>query len=462
MHTTRRFVLIIGLLCVFNAAMAQSPAPTCGQEASGDDVLAAGVSVIIGPRPSFAQSVQRPEVGHDEVGGFSNVAPQRAMMADVGQVILPAEVTRRDEPGQVELTFSAPATALAFDVRLPAGDACNSLRLSALNREGAVILLRDGLRLDPDRPEDPISIFIETLEDSIASVTIAASDADDAPVDFALETLSMSLAAGAMQAFYGNRAGFDAAAGSPPVIIDFDDIAPGTDVSNAMLSGVTLRKSSSSSAPLIVVRGVDTSTTSGYHFAPNPAANKLLPTSGENVLSPGGTQLVPGPNAMLENDDLVLDFDPPVKAVGLDVLFQEFDVSSYVALRVFNASGQTLLSQFYIPTNYTGPGDGAGGPGGSTFVGVVSSQAEIARILLDDSDPDDYYPDNNVGYDTISARLLPKALCQDVDAQADPATCLADVSVDDGSSNPGGGNVVADASRPVPSGRPRGHARRDK
>ena len=121
----------------------------------------------------------------------------------------------------------------------------------------------------------------------------------------------MSLAAGAMQAFYGNRAGFDAAAGSPPVIIDFDDIAPGTDVSNAMLSGVTLRKSSSSSAPLIVVRGVDTSTTSGYHFARILPPTSCSPRAARNVLSPGGTQLVPGPNAMLENDDLVLDFDPP-------------------------------------------------------------------------------------------------------------------------------------------------------
>ena len=31
------------------------------------------------------------------------------------------------------------------------------------------------------------------------------------------------------------------------------------------------------------------------------STNRLLPTSGENVLSPGGANLAPGPNAALEN-----------------------------------------------------------------------------------------------------------------------------------------------------------------
>ena len=62
--------------------------------------------------------------------------------------------------------------------------------------------------------------------------------------------------------YFDDLAGFDSAAGSPPVAIDFDDISPGTDITGSTISGVTfdLGNLPVPSAPLIVVRGNDTFT----------------------------------------------------------------------------------------------------------------------------------------------------------------------------------------------------------
>jgi hypothetical protein len=90
----------------------------------------------------------------------------------------------------------------------------------------------------------------------------------------------------------GGLAGFNTAAGAPPISIDFDGIAPGTNLNGMTLAGVTFQPSATG-APLLVVPGNDTFTPSGFSGVDDPATNRLFPTSGANVLSPGGLRLGP-------------------------------------------------------------------------------------------------------------------------------------------------------------------------
>ncbi|HZB45800.1 MAG TPA: hypothetical protein VE360_11170, partial [Pyrinomonadaceae bacterium] len=200
-------------------------------------------------------------------------------------------------------------------------------------------------------------------------------------------------------AFVGDLARFNAAAGSPAVAVDFEGVAPGTDISGQTIGGVTYQQGNqpAPSAPLIIVRGADTVTPSGFSSAPNAAANKLLPTSGENVLSPGGTVLAPGPNPAVENDDIRLSFAQPVAAVGFDILFQSLDCCSFTSVRVLDPNGQVIYNNPQFPTG-SAPG---GVPGGSVFFGLVSPAKNIAAVVIDDFDGTADFPDSNLGIDTV-------------------------------------------------------------
>ncbi len=189
------------------------------------------------------------------------------------------------------------------------------------------------------------------------------------------------------------------------------------DINNFNISGVTfsLGNQPAPSAPLIVVRGTDTVTPNEFLGIIDSATNKLFPTSGHNVLSPGGVILGPGFSPLIENDDLKLEFNPPVYAVGFDILFQSLDCCSFVAISVFDPSGTLLYSNSSIPTNNE-PG---GAPGGSIFVGFASPSANIASIVIDDYDGNNVYPDANIGFDSFRLFTLP-ILANDTDPDGDP------------------------------------------
>jgi len=135
--------------------------------------------------------------------------------------------------------------------------------------------------------------------------------------------------------FPQDLAGFNIAAGTPPITINFDTVAAGTDVTGSIIAGVTFQGPRS---PLIVVRGADTFTPLGFAGDPVTDLNKLYATSGENVLSPGGVELAPGPDPNKEQDDLTLIFTVPVQAFGFDHLSQSADGISFTSISVFNSA----------------------------------------------------------------------------------------------------------------------------
>ncbi|MHC4217102.1 MAG: serine/threonine protein kinase [Planctomycetota bacterium] len=220
-------------------------------------------------------------------------------------------------------------------------------------------------------------------------------------------------------AFFDDPAGFEAAAGSPLSAIDFDGFPPGTEITGRTLSGVTFKmgdapevrpfpgRQAPRSAPLIVVRGTDTVTNAReFDSAPEVDLNKLFPTSGENVLSPGGPDLVAGPVYSRENDDLALIFDPPVTAVGFDILFQSLDALSYVFIHFFKADESDFeWGALRVPTSEEQFG---GGPGGTVFVGFVC-ESPIRALLVNEADFTADFPDCNIGYDTIRVSRVPPA-----------------------------------------------------
>jgi hypothetical protein len=189
---------------------------------------------------------------------------------------------------------------------------------------------------------------------------------------------------------------FNAASGSPPIVVNFDNITAGTDITNQTIGGVKFEPNLlTTSAPLLVVRANDTYSPSGFTWAASPD-NKLFATSGENVLSPGGTILAPGPNATVENDDLTLTFTNPVAAVGFNVLFKSLDGSSYTFVKVMDVSNNTLYQSTMIPTPAAPNYDG-----GTVFVGFVSNSTSIAKVIIDETDDNAAYIDSNIGLDTI-------------------------------------------------------------
>jgi hypothetical protein len=200
--------------------------------------------------------------------------------------------------------------------------------------------------------------------------------------------------------FQDNLAGFNVAAGSPAIAIDFDSIAAGTNIAGNTIAGVTFTNPSGNT--LDVVTAASTFTPGGFSGAPNPLANVLSATSGANVLSPGGASLVPGPDVR-QRDGLRLDFAIGQKAVGIDVLLQSDDCCSFMSFQVFDTASNSLSSG-----TVAGAGGGGGQPGGTHFMGFFSNDATlIGRIVFIDGDDNNQFPDANFGYDTLRLSNLP-------------------------------------------------------
>ena len=202
----------------------------------------------------------------------------------------------------------------------------------------------------------------------------------------------------AIQVFQGSAGltAFNTIAGNPPITIDLES-QTGV-ITGQTIAGVTFTSLDGNS--LEVVDGNATVTPSGFSGAPNPSTNKLFPTSGSNVLSPGGATLSPGP-ALSQKDSIELLFSSPIRAFGLDILFQSLDNNSGATFQV--RSGSTLLKAGTISTCCAG----GGAPGGSSFLGFYADTPADAfsAIRIIDGDGNAQFPDANLGYDTL--RFVP-------------------------------------------------------
>jgi PEP-CTERM motif len=179
--------------------------------------------------------------------------------------------------------------------------------------------------------------------------------------------------ADAAPVFYTDRPTFNADGRvTTTTTINFDSLAPGTDLTGSTLSGVTFN--APGSTPLQVILG-----STGVRFP-------MSPSSGANVLSPGGS------NTALENDDLELIFATAVKAAGMDVVFDVPDGASFVGVTFFDASNAVICSTGFIPSPSGAPG--------FQFVGCVSDSANIKRVAFDEFDGSP--PDDHVAYDTLT------------------------------------------------------------
>ncbi len=200
-------------------------------------------------------------------------------------------------------------------------------------------------------------------------------------------------------------AGFNAAAGSPPVTIDFDNIAIGTDIGGATILGITFLPRVGS-APLLVVNANDTYTPDGFTNVTDTTNNKLFSTSGQNVLSPGGIRLGPGPDSLIENDDLELVFAQPLMAFGFDHLSQSQDGVSRTDISVYNEA-DVRIYRGSLPIS--DPSPAVTEPGGADFWGVTTSGGDrIARIVIDEWDGDNKYADCNIGFDSFRYSPVPE------------------------------------------------------
>ncbi len=184
-------------------------------------------------------------------------------------------------------------------------------------------------------------------------------------------------------------------AGGAPVLVTFDRDKPGSLFSAESTGGLTVT-APEGAARLVVVRADDTFTPVAPG-APPDLVHKLPSTSGDNVLSPGGPELRLADPAF-DDDRITLTFDPPVSAVGFDVVYQSFDSVQGIAVTVLAADGTVLATDDGIPEGATNPADA---PGGSGFVGFIADAAEIASVTIVDGDGDAVFTDGNIGLDTI-------------------------------------------------------------
>jgi hypothetical protein len=216
----------------------------------------------------------------------------------------------------------------------------------------------------------------------------------------------IATAARPVSPFINDPAGFNSAIGTPSITIDFDNIPGDRNITGTNISGAIFNTGNPSapSAPLFVVAGAETVTPGGFAGVIDPATNKLLPTTGSHVLSPGGRELAPGPNPLVEDDSLRVTFAAPVAAVGFDLLFQELDCCSLVGVTVRGPLGEILYANPDVPTGVEG---GGGAPGGSIFIGFVSGTANIQEIVVTESDNDTMFPDSNIGYDSFRIKANP-------------------------------------------------------
>ncbi len=193
----------------------------------------------------------------------------------------------------------------------------------------------------------------------------------------ALESLEPRLL---LSGYYTSRPEFlaDAQIG-PTWSIDFDTLPPGSDLTNVTMSGV--RFEAPGSGPLLV-----TPAATGIRYP-------LTTSTSPNVLSPGGS------DTTLENDDLRLVFPAPVRAAGLDVVFDVPDGASSVSVTFLDENGNTLYTQHPIPAPSAGPG--------YQFVGYVSPVANIKSVVLDEFDA--IATDDHVAFDSIVSSDNPVA-----------------------------------------------------
>lgn len=196
-----------------------------------------------------------------------------------------------------------------------------------------------------------------------------------APVRFAglavLLSLQVSLSA---QTLIYDRATFQSdPAASSLASINFDSFLAGTDLTNQTILGATFTAPGAS--PLLVITG-----SSGVRYP-------MSPSSGLNVLSPGGN------NPSLEQDDLEITFASPVRAAGLDVVFDVPDGASYVGASFYDLAGNLLAQNTFIPAPNGAPG--------YQFVGFIASSSGpwIKRIVFNEFDGS--ANDDNVAYDSL-------------------------------------------------------------
>ncbi|NUM36207.1 MAG: PEP-CTERM sorting domain-containing protein [Candidatus Brocadiae bacterium] len=155
-----------------------------------------------------------------------------------------------------------------------------------------------------------------------------------------------------------------------PQSINFDSYDAGTILTNQTISGITFR--SPGSIPLQVIN------------ASSGVRNPMVSSSGTKILSPGGSNLTQ------EEDDLELIFANPLRAFGMDVIFDTPDGASFVSASFYDASNN-LIHQIgpHIPAP----------TGGITFVGLVADSVLISRVVIDDFDPS--APDDHIAYDSL-------------------------------------------------------------
>lgn len=220
----------------------------------------------------------------------------------------------------------------------------------------------------------------------------------------------------------GNRFDFDRIGGRPPVVVDFDEMRVGDNLNAAGGASPSAMDLASCgvdfvafAAPLVVVRAADTFLGLGYRDVREPRRHFLVATSGEQVLSPGGSELAPGPAFGLEEDDLTLVFDPPVCAVGFDLLTPSADGMSFVEVTVLDHEGRVLHAGTIATRAVAASFGEQWPPPGTDFFGVVSGERNIAAVVIDERDGNAECPDSNIGLDTLRFAPAPVGTACDVD-----------------------------------------------
>jgi len=188
-----------------------------------------------------------------------------------------------------------------------------------------------------------------------------------------LTLLSLPASLPAQTLFYTRSTFLEDPAANSPTVIDFDTIATGTDLNLQTLSGATF--TALAATHLEVIAG-----SSGVR-------HPLFPSSGLNVLSPGGN------NPALEDDDLQIIFSSPVQAAGLDLVLDEPDGYSYVSVTFYGPAGELLAQNTFIPAPFGAPG--------YQFVGLVANPTGpwITKIVIDEYDGS--ANDDNIAFDSL-------------------------------------------------------------
>ena len=184
--------------------------------------------------------------------------------------------------------------------------------------------------------------------------------------------------------WYDNLDDFRSAVGSESIVISFDDIEAGTNIHDQIFSGIRVIPAGSGAEPIVVI-GEDAGV----------GDRKLFPTSGDKVISPGGKILNSG-GSQIQKDWLDLRFDPPVSAISIDILYPRLDGDTNTTIYVQDRNFNDLRPPQNIPIKSTNPV-----VGGSQFFGVVSTEKNIERFVVEERDNNSDGEDSNIGYDSI-------------------------------------------------------------